>query len=213
MLVGRTLQKKYHNKEKFVIATTLLENHETGKKLMSKSEGCFIALNDTPQDMFGKTMALPDGVVVSVFTDCTRVSLTDIEQMAEKIVTGEINPRDAKLRLAKELVEMYHDTRASLEAEQYFVNTFSKKEIPSKVDEVKVHVGEKFVDVIVEYHLAKSKSDARRKIDQGGVSLDGEKIFSDAVVNKADAGKILKVGKKDFVKLVAKKIKRSRLYA
>ena len=201
MLAGRTLQKKYHNKEKFVIATTLLEDPQTGKKLMSKSEGGFVALNDSVNEMFGKIMALSDGVITQLFTDCTYVPMTDISQIAEGMVTGALNPRDAKLRLAKEIVTMYHSAADADAAEQYFIDTFSKKEIPTDVREISVALGEKYIDMIAANGLAESKGDARRKIEQGGVSLEGEKLFADALVSEGDNGKVLKVGKKDFVRI------------
>jgi tyrosyl-tRNA synthetase len=204
MLAGRTLQKKYHNKEKFVIATTLLADPQTGKKLMSKSEGGFVALNDVSQEMFGKIMALSDGVIIQLFTDCTYIPMAEIATIAEGIVTGTINPRDAKIRLAKEIVTMYHSAKDADEAEQYFIDTFSKKETPTEVNEVSVTIGMKYVDVVAENGLADSKSDARRKIEQGGVSLEGEKLFADALVSETDNNKVLKVGKKDFVRIVIK---------
>lgn len=132
MLAGRTLQKHFHKKEKFVIATTLLEHPVTKKKIMSKSEGNYIALNDSPQDMFGKTMALPDEkMITQMFVDCTYVPMAEIAKIAEDMVTGG-NPRDAKVRLAKEIVRLYHGDAEADKAEQYFVETFSKGQIPDE---------------------------------------------------------------------------------
>jgi tyrosyl-tRNA synthetase len=203
MLAGRTLQKKYHNKEKFVIATTLLEDPATGKKLMSKSEGGFVALNDPPNEMFGKIMALSDGVIIQLFIDCTLVPLSEIAEMSEGIALGELNPRDAKIRLAKEIVRMYHDEVAATEAEQYFVNTFSKHLLPENIKELSVIVGEELVGVLAANGLATSKTDARRKIEQGGVSIAGERITDEhATVQTKDLGQVLKVGKKDFRRLI-----------
>lgn len=199
MLAGRALQKKYNNKEKFVITTTLLEHPETKKKLMSKSEGNYIALSDSSNDMFGKTMALPDGIIRQMLTDCTYLSMEKIEE----IMKAE-NPRDAKVRLAKEIVALYHGADEAVKAEEYFVNTFSKKEIPTDIADVAVSDDTKLIDVIVAAGFAESKGDARRKIEQGGVSIDAEKVSDvDAIVSKSlHDGKVLKVGKKDFVKII-----------
>ena len=202
MLAGRTLQKSFHQKEKFVIATTLLEHPVTKKKIMSKSEGNYIALNDTPQDMFGKMMALPDEMIVQMFVDCTYISLPEIAKISKDIVTG-TNPRDAKVRLAKEIVTLYHGADEAEKAETYFVETFSKGHTPQDVREVKTSVGEKLLDVIVASNLAESKGDARRKIEQGGVAIGDEKITdTDIVMEDRFDQQVMRVGKKDFVKIV-----------
>ena len=202
MLAGRTLQKSFHQKEKFVIATTLLEHPVTKKKIMSKSEGNYIALNDSPQDMFGKTMALPDEMIVQMFIDCTYAPLEEIAKIAEDIITG-TNPRDAKVKLAKEIVALYHGAEEASKAELYFRETFSKKHIPEDVREVKVEKGAKLIDMIAEAGLAESKSDARRKIEQGGVAIADEKIMDiNTVLEERFNNQVMRVGKKDFVRIV-----------
>jgi tyrosyl-tRNA synthetase len=113
------------------------------------------------------------------------------------------NPRDAKLRLAGEIVEIYHGEENARMAREYFINTFSKKEIPQNI-EIKIIENISVIDkVLVDVNFAESKSDAGRKIEQGGVSIDGEKITDKKFVLKKELhdGKILKVGKKDFVKI------------
>ncbi len=207
MLAGRTLQKHFHQKEKFVIATTLLEHPLTKKKIMSKSEGNYIALNDSPQDMFGKTMALPDEMITQMFVDCTYVSMEEIAKIAEGLVTGN-NPRDAKVRLATEIVKLYHGDTEARKAEQYFVDTFSKGNIPEVVPEYEpaLEGHENVESFIARIGLATSKSDARRKIEQGGVTIGEEKVIvgSRMLSKELDNGKVMKVGKKDFVKIVFK---------
>lgn len=206
MLAGRTLQKKYNNKEKFVVTTTLLENPVTGKKLMSKSEGNFIALNDSPREMFGKTMALPDEVIVAMFTDCTYVSMDEIKKIAEGLGDESMNPRDAKLRLAKELVTIYHGADAAEAEENYFVETFSKGHIAEdEVEEKEIKSGTTVIGAMVAFGFATSMGDAKRKIDQGGVSIDGvvlpELRSGYSILDADHNGKILRVGKKHFAKL------------
>lgn len=204
MLAGRTLQKKYHNKEKFVITTTLLENPVTGKKLMSKSEGNYIALNDSPREMFGKTMALADEVIVSVFLDCTYVPLTEISEIQRSMAEETINPRDVKIRLAKELVTLYHNADLADAEVRYFVETFSKKNIQTEdIAEKKIHLGAGILDTLVFLNFATSKGDARRKIEQGGVSLNGEKISNTSFIfENSTNGYVLRVGKKHFAKVI-----------
>lgn len=204
MLTGRTLQRKYNDKEKFVITTTLLENPVTGKKLMSKSEGNYIALNDSSREMFGKTMALPDEVIVSLFTDCTYLSLEEISNIKNGIEEGTINPRDAKIRLAKELVTIYHNADIAEIEERYFIETFSKKN--TQIEEVpkrRVEFGTDVLSMLVALGFASSKSDARRKVEQGGVSINGEKVTDITfILDKSVVGGILRVGKKHFGKIV-----------
>lgn len=203
MLAGRTLQKHFHHKEKFVIATTLLEHPVTKKKIMSKSEGNYIALNDSPQEMFGKTMALPDEMITQMFVDCTYVPMAEIGKIAEDMVTGG-NPRDAKVRLAKEIVRLYHGDTEADKAEQYFVETFSKGNIPTDIQATNINSQhENIVETIVGMKFATSKSDAMRKIEQGGVSIDGMKVSPDDIHwnKEKHEGKVMKVGKKDFVKI------------
>ena len=201
MLAGRTLQKVYNNREKFVFSTTLLVNPKTGKKLMSKSEGGYIALNDSPNDMFGKTMALADETIIQVFIDCTFVSLEEIKKKEKALKAEEINPRDLKIELAYELVKIYHGEGEAQKAKEYFVNTFSKKEMPTGIAEFTVGNNVKILDYIVAVGFAGSKSDARRKLEQGGVSIDGEKVSEDIILDGKFEEKVLKVGKKDFVKI------------
>lgn len=196
-LAGRTLLKKYKNKEKFVFITTLLENPKTGEKIMSKSLGTGVYLDWDENQMFGGIMSQPDENMKQLFMDTTLVDLKEINKILE------INkPRDAKVILATEIVKMYHGEDKAIKAQEYFVNTFSKKEMPDKVVEIKVKEGERLLDILVRENLAESNSDAKRKIKQGGVSIDGNKIFDTQYEMQSDNNnKIAKVGKKDFVKI------------
>lgn len=199
MLAGRTLLKAYKNKEKIVVTTTLLENPVTGEKLMSKSLGTGIGLDETSTNMFGKTMALPDEAIIQCFIDCTYLSIEEISKIRESLVGG-ANPRDVKMQLAKEIVKMYHGQEAANKAEEYFVTAFQKKEIPDDIEEIKVTTGAKLVDILLEQGIVKSKSDFRRLTDEGAISWSqGEKI-SDPNFTLENPG-VLKVGKKRFVKI------------
>lgn len=204
MLAGRTLQKRFNNKEKFIISTTLLVNPVTGEKLMSKSLGGFVALNDEPNNMFGKIMALPDETIIQVFVDCTYVPMDAIKEMDSDIKSEKMNPRDAKLELAAEIVKIYHGVGEAEKAKKYFVDTFSKREMPASVPEFLVESENiKLTEFLVKSGQAKSLSDARRKIEQGGVERDGEKILEwNIILDKKYDGKVFKVGKFGFVKIV-----------
>ncbi len=200
MLMGRTLQKIARNKEKFVIATTLLINPKTGKKLMSKSEGNVIGLDDEYNDMFGKVMSLPDETLISVFTDCTYVSLEEIEKIKKELLDG-ANPRDIKIRLAKEIVTIYHSGAKANKAEENFINTFKKGGLPEDILEIKSANGKTLSEVLVEAKIVESKSEFRRLVAEGAVSdaVSGEKIID--ANYKIEKDITLKIGKKRFVKI------------
>ncbi len=204
MLAGRILQKRYHNKEKFVISTTLLANPSTGKKLMSKSEGNYIALNDTPQDMFGKTMALPDGVVRQMFIDTTNVPLVAIDEILDA------HPKEAKMRLARELVTMYHSADAAGKAEADWQNTFSDGGVPEQIPEVVVSVVTTYLDALAEA-LGESKAELRRLANARAITdftmpaaaqQEEKKILDLSEI--ISVPKILRIGKHRFLKILIK---------
>lgn len=203
MLAGRTLMRKIKNKEKFVLTTKLLVD-PSGKK-MGKTEGNMINLDEEPSDMYGKVMSWPDELISVGLEICTNLPFSEVKKMQEELKNGKINPRDLKMRLAFEIVKIYHGEKKAREAEEHFVRTIQKKEIPEEVLELKLEAGSrKLVDLLVEANLAGTKSDARRLIEQGGIRIDGEVIRD---VNKeikitAD-GVLIQRGKRRFVKIIA----------
>ena len=197
LLAGRELQKHYGQEPQNILMVNLIEGTD-GRK-MSSSWGNTVNLTDEPNDMFGKIMSIPDELIIKYFVHCTRIGMEEIKE--EKL-----NPRDAKLKLALEITKIYHSESEAQKAQEYFVNTFSKKEIPQDIKEVKVSEGEtKVTEFIVLAGLATSKSDARRKIEQNGVAMEGkstlELIIVDRLLNEDDDGKVMKVGKFGFVKI------------
>ncbi len=200
LLAGRHLQPMYQQKPQDILMANLILGTD-GRK-MSSSWGNTINLTDAPNDMFGKSMSVPDELIIEYLVHCTRVPMEEVKSWEEKLKSGE-NPRDAKVFLAQSLVELYHGKDEAEKAVEYFVKTFSKGEIPEDVREVSVKEGLGIVEFLVTEELATSNSDARRKIEQGGVSLDGQKITDSNFSFLIDhTGKILKVGKKDFVKII-----------
>jgi tyrosyl-tRNA synthetase len=201
MLVGRNLQKKFNNKEKFVLTTTLLENPDTGEKLMSKSAGGYIALNDTPEEMFGKTMALPDSVIVPVLRHCTRIPLEDLQKI-EKELEEDGNPRDAKLTLAHELVLTYHSEEEAKRAEESFVGTFQNNKFPLDAKEVRTQKGVLLRDALIENGFVPSKNEFRR-LCEGGALHDMESSETiDTQEYTVEEELKLRIGKKTFVKII-----------
>ena len=172
MLAGRDLMKDLKGKEKFVLTMKLLAD-STGKK-MGKSEGNMVALSDQPDDMFGKVMSWSDDMILKGFELCTRVSTGEIKEIKNNLRKG-ANPRDMKLRLASEIVKNFLGKKQAVQAQDYFVSTFSKKEIPGEMPEIKPSVYD-VITVLVEGKICKSKSEARQLIKQGGIRVNETKI-------------------------------------
>ena len=202
MLMGRTLQKITRNKEKFVVATTLLVNPKTGKKLMNKSEGNIIGLNDEYNDMFGKVMALSDEVIIQVFIDCTYVSMDEIEKIKKEMDDG-ANPRDAKMRLAKEIVTIYHGKAKAEKAENNFIETFKKGGVPENIEEILGGIGSFLSEILVNKQIISSNSEFRRLVLEGAITdpETGGKIIDPKY--KVSKSLMLRIGKKRFVKIKA----------
>ncbi|MFA7252393.1 MAG: tyrosine--tRNA ligase [Candidatus Paceibacterota bacterium] len=200
MLTGRTLQKIARNKEKIVMTTTLLINSKTGGKLMNKSEGNVIGLDDEVSDMFGKVMSLPDEAIIPIFTDCTHVSLEEISKIKQDLETG-VNPRDLKVRLAKEIVTIYHSKEKADQAEKNFIETFKNGGLPEKIDEIGAANGDLLSELTVKSGLVKSKGEFRRLVEEGAVSnQETNKKITDPNF-KVISTSIFKIGKRRFLKI------------
>lgn len=201
MLVGRDLLKKMKNKEKFVLGTKLLVDPNGVK--MGKTEGNMVALSDSYLDMFGKVMSWTDGMILPGFELCTNVSVEEIEKIKSELTSG-ANPRDLKIRLAKELVSFYHSKEAADKAEKNFVDTFKNGGVPEKPDEVSATNGELLSDLSLKAGVVKSKGEFRRLVLEGAVSNQetGDKINDPnwRVVSTST----FKIGKRRFLKVLIK---------
>lgn len=199
MLAGRTLVKRYKNKEKFVITTTLLINSVTGEKLMSKSLGTGIGLHETSENMFGKTMALADAGIIQTFTDCTRLPLAYIADLEKSLRMG-ANPRNIKLKLAHEIVRMYHGAKLADQAREAFIAQFSHKQLPHGIAKKIVKAGHYLlVDLLKLVGLAASKTAAVRLLAQNGVRI-GQVVPATNHLEIVKKHKILlQVGKRKFL--------------
>lgn len=197
MLAGRDLMKAMTGKEKFVITSKLLVDSE-GKK-MGKSEGNIVNLNESPENMYGKIMSWPDGVLASAFELCTQLTWDEVKKVHERLTNTTLNPRDFKMKLAHEITKIYHGIKKADAAEAYFVKTVQKKETPDEMEEVKVSATN-IIDVLVETKLAPSKSEARRLLEQGGIKVDGQVItdFNYSV----SVSSVVQKGKREYRKIV-----------
>ena len=201
MLAGRTLVKRYQNREKFVVTTTLLINPITGEKLMSKSLGTGVGLNLQPQEMFGKIMAIADAGVMQVFIDCTRLPMDDIDAISARLKGGE-NPKKIKLELAHEIVKMYHGEAEAKKAEETWNATFAKGGVPEDVQEVKLGKDEPLVDALIKAGVVESKTDWRRLVKDGAVRTDKDEKIEDPNWKPGEGeAKVIKIGKRRFVKI------------
>ncbi len=205
MLAGRTLVKIYKNKEKFVVTTKLLVDPETGKKIMNKSEGGLINLDDEPGNMFGKVMALDDGVMFTLAALSTLAPDIEIIKMRSGVEKGTLNPKDAKLKIAHDVVSLYHSPAAADKAEAEWIKTFSKRELPDDVEQLQIPNAKlQIIDLLLKAGVS-SKSEARRLLEQGAIKINNEtkKDFQETLDLKG--GEILKIGKHRFFKIKERK--------
>ncbi len=190
MLAGRTLQKAFGKREKFVMTVKLLEGTD-GRKMSKSYDNC-IYLDDAPNDMFGKVMSVKDDLMEQYFELCTDVDMAE----AKALLKG--NPRDAKVRLAKEIVALYHGSTAADMAVYNFEKVFTEGAVPDDIPETTAKKGESLLDVLAREKMIASKSDGRRLIDQGAVTLDGAQVTE--IHAPADKG-VVKVGRRKFLRI------------
>jgi tyrosyl-tRNA synthetase len=203
LLLGRTLQENYGIEPQICLMLPLLPGVD-GVEKMSKSLGNYIGIHEPAKEIYGKTMSIPDGMIVPYLTLVTDVPTAEIKQIAEDLQHNRVNPRDAKRRLARELVALYHSAEAAQQAEAEFDKLFAQKEVPDVVPDfvVSEHEGLALAKLIVRCGGAKSASEARRLIEGGGVQLDGAKVDDPMHHVRVDHAMLLKVGKRFFVRVI-----------
>ncbi|MBX7133780.1 MAG: tyrosine--tRNA ligase [Fimbriimonadaceae bacterium] len=219
-LVGRVLMEQYGQAAQVVMLCPLLVGTD-GKEKMSQSLGNYISIVDSPNDMYGKTMSIPDELMLNWFELCSDVPLDEAAALVRDAETGELNPRDVKRRLAREIVALYHGDDEAQKADDYFVETFSKRAQPVDAEEVGIPeaakrqlfdsdglaaggIGIATATLVASLGFSKSVGEAKRLIQAGAVSLDGVKVSDPQAVLPLEEvrGKTLKVGKHQFRKLV-----------
>lgn len=196
LLAGRELQRVYGQEPQDIVTGPLIEGLD-GRK-MSSSWGNTINLLDEANDMYGKVMSLKDEFIIKYFTLTTRISLAEVEKYAKELASGK-NPRDYKMKLAYEIVKFYHSEKDAETAQEYFVKTFTKKETPDSMPEIKPSKYD-ILTVMIESGLTGSKSDARRVVEQKGVKVNENVVEDEKLVVKS--GDIIQKGKRFFVKVV-----------
>ncbi len=201
-LMGRDMQKRFGQEPQVVILMPLLEGTD-GSEKMSKSLNNYIGITEAPKDIFGKTMSIPDVLIYKYFELATRLSPQELQEIKNELEDPKNNPRNTKRKLGYELVKLYYNEEIAKTAIEEFDKIFIKKEIPDEIDEFKLEMQSiKLIDLLTLTKMAESKGNARRLIEQGGVSIDGEKIEDINYIVNAEKDFVLKVGKRKFLKII-----------
>ncbi len=209
LLVGREIQRSYGQEPQVVLTLPLLEGTD-GQRKMSKSYDNFVGLTDPVDEMFGKLMRIPDELVGKYLRLCTALDADEVVRIEAGLADGSLHPAEQKRRLAREVADLYHGAGSGHEAEKRFDLVHKERAIPAEVEEARipdeaVRDGVAWLPKVLSgLGLARSNSDARRLIRQGGVRLDGEPITDpDAeVALEGLRGRVLQVSRKKFVRLV-----------
>jgi tyrosyl-tRNA synthetase len=207
LLVGRELQPSFGQPSQQILTVQLIVGLD-GVKKMGKSLSNYIAMTAPANDMYGKLMSLPDHAMMNYFETLTDVSQTELDEFQRRMAEGSLNPRDVKMRMAREIVGEFHNATEAQKAEESFVRQFSERELPTNIPEFQLKKPVDIVTLIVDARMANSKSEARRYVQQGSVSFfpageagEVQRIndikFSVPVIN----GAILKVGKLQYIRI------------
>jgi tyrosyl-tRNA synthetase len=202
-VVARELQRAYGQSPQIVLTTPLLVGLD-GQKKMSKSLGNYIGITESPRDMFGKTMSLADAVMLDYFALVLHYDETQTKELRQGIAEGRLHPREVKARLAREIVETFHDVQAADAAAEEFDRVFRERQTPEDVETVAVHSQGgtmAILDLLVAANVVASRREAKRLVLAGGVDIDG--LRCDHLQTTVEAGEhILKIGKHRFRKVL-----------
>ncbi|HQQ55743.1 MAG TPA: tyrosine--tRNA ligase [Mesotoga sp.] len=202
LVVGRKIQEEYGLEPQAVLTVPLIEGTD-GNLKMSKSYDNYIAFEDTPRDMFGKLMSIPDTLIMKYMRLLTNKNDEELRDAEECLKSRTVNPRDIKMELARDITAQFYDEETSRAALEEFIKIFRHKEVPEEMPEIRLDTGSvSVVDLLVKYANISSRSEARRLLEQGGIKLN-EKVIEDvyAVLDPSD-GDVLRIGKKRFYRLV-----------
>ncbi|SFI29127.1 tyrosyl-tRNA synthetase [Paenibacillus sp. UNC496MF] len=207
LLMGRTLQKEYGKATQAAIMTPLIEGLD-GVNKMSKSLGNYIGIDEEPNEIYGKSMSIPDELMPKYYELATDMTNEELQALREGLADGSKHPRDAKMALARTFVRMYHGEEAAAAAEQHFVTVFQKRALPDDIQEAEVKASDLqdgrigILKLLTSIGLQPSTSEAKRSVQQGAVRINEEKVEDwSAEIAVAD-GDIIQVGKRKFAKLV-----------
>ncbi|MBX7213487.1 MAG: tyrosine--tRNA ligase [Thermoflexales bacterium] len=200
LTAGRKLQQAAGKRPQIGVFVKILPGTD-GVIKMSKSLGNHIPILSTPEDMYGKVMSVPDAAMPLYFELATRYTPPMLADVLKRIADPANNPRDLKMELAREIVTIFHDADAAARAERDFITRFREREVPENIPDVTVTGSLNIVDVIAEAKLAKSKGEARRLIEGGGVTVDGRKVADWKETLDLAQPVVLKVGKRQYARV------------
>lgn len=207
ILVGRDIQRSMGLEPQVGVCNPILIGTD-GVEKMSKSLGNYIGINETPEDMYGKVMSIPDELMLSYYELITTVSMEEIGRIKTGLENGSVHPRDAKRRLAREIVARFHGVSAASYAEEQFDLVFKQNSIPDDIPEFSISASDMtdgriwIVKLMVLTGLASSNGEARRLIKQGGVKLDGTPVTDDNLELQISDSMVLQVGKRKFARVL-----------
>ena len=204
LLVGRDIMREYGLEPQVILTLPLLVGLD-GVEKMSKSLGNYIGIQDPPNEMYGKTMSIPDHLIYTYFELATDVPSSELANIKKQLEDPQVNPRDLKARLAFEIVRLYHGEQAARRAEEEFNRVFRQKELPEEMPEYVYDPSEGkvwIVRLLSSAGLAPSNAEARRLIKQGAVSIDGQKISDPDLEFVPENNSVIKVGKRRFLRIV-----------
>ncbi len=207
LLVGRELQPAFGQPPQQILTVQLIVGLD-GFKKMGKSLSNYIAMTAPAHDMFGKLMSLPDHAMRSYFETLTDVPQAELDEFERKMAEGSLNPRDVKLRMAREIVSEFHSPVAAQEAEEAFIRQFSERKLPADIPDYHLSEPVNILTLLVDARLVASKSEARRLVHQGGVTFfpegeagEAERITDVNFTVPVIDGAILKVGKLQYIRI------------
>lgn len=203
VLMGRHLQDHFGKEKQVVILLPLIEGLD-GTQKMSKSKDNYIGVNEEPNQMYGKTMSLPDELITKYFDLVTDLPLDEKNRIRRELEDKKLHPRDAKMCLAKTIVRIYHGSQKAEQAETYFKNVFQNHSLPENIPSIKWEGDNQLpiIELLLDLNLIKSKSEARKLIQNGGVRLNQVKVPDINMLVTIEDGLIIQIGKRKFVKVV-----------
>ena len=200
LLLARDLQKEFSMEPQVALTMPLIEGTD-GTEKMSKSYDNYIAFNDSPNDMYGKVLSIPDNLTFKYLKYVSNLSLKEISDYELSLKTNKINHRDLKRKLAREIVSIYYDNNAASQAEENFDIVVVNKGIPKDVKEVEIEQRIKLVDFLLDYDLVSSKGEAKRLIKQSAVKINDDVIIDLHLNLEVSKKYTIKVGKRRFIKI------------
>ncbi len=202
LLAARHVQREYNQEPQVVLTLPVLEGID-GSQRMSKSLGNYVGIDESPVDMFGKIMSIPDDLIEKYFTLVTDYHLDKLAEVRNRLKDPAINPMLIKKELARSIISMYHSREAAVQAQEAFEQVFSKKELPDDIEEITLNSSAdlNLVKLLSDNDIVSSNGEAKRLIKQGAVKINDEKI-DDINCSLSSGEFIIKVGKRRFVKFI-----------